>query len=466
MMSGSASGVSVDVNINPTVFNVLSDILGLFIRAGVGVGIAYSFTLIVSMHLKHLHNDRHTRVVPIDMMGNVPSDVFEGFHFWWRLGMSGPTFFLLLVLVFADFSHSIADIGMEFVSRMEVGEEDYVLSLRYEHRNPQPLLQISGDPLQLRTVPRIDSSIITDEKLQSELAGVAGRLLRGTDNIARSSSPFLDVIDSDNREMSWYGASYRSIFQDDGTPVATMDMILPVSCFNNDHADVHTNDGIGTSPGNAMVEVPQRIETSPLFDPTIRSVASVPNCTFAKKRDTGIHPDYASKERIETLELAFPAKNFKHSETDTYLTLSDDNSSSNYNNTREFYNFSLSSKNKVLARDRDNWRAGRRIEGVFDGIRIGALQIKFGAIVLASGPEAGSGIGEDNDQDSTNIVDQELFQDGSISFTRRTTYMFVAEILGSCPSRPSGLSIDDGNVSCIAFVEADCWRSIVDRFTM
>lgn len=386
--------------VDPRLFNFVSDISSVFIQKCISIAIAYAFSLFMSLHLSNRPNQNH---IPLDLLGSVPGDAVEAACFLARL-LSFPTFGLFVLLLVADFSHSFADLGLDFVTVQEPGKQDTVLSLQYKDRNSQRLLQTTGDPLSARTVPRFD----IDTNL------VESNFLAAADGIARGNSPFLDRSAFDSRSVTWNGASYRSIFLDDDSPLVSVDLFIPLNCSSDE-----------------MVLVPQIIETSPLLDPTVRSTALVPNCTLTSVRGTGIHSSATQEYRVETNELAFSDLIFRHSQVDTFLTWSGDGT--------ELLDFNITTPMQKLARDRKDWKKGRRIDGIFDGIRVGSLQIDLGAIVLATGPARTSLIGS----------------------ASRNTYMLIAEIKGECPERPSGLTSTD--TSCIAFVRLEC-DSFVEDF--
>ena len=91
---------------------------------------------------------------------------------------------------------------------------------------------------------------------------------------------------------------------------------------------------------------------------------------------------------------------------------------------------------KLLARDRDDWRKGRRISRV-DGLVVGNTTIHFGTVVVASGEREA----------------EDPFVFANVGLANKY-YGLIAEIRDTCPPRPSGLGTS--GTQCLAMIEMLC----------
>ena len=90
--------------------------------------------------------------VPLGETGGLPGDFFGALsNVLWRWSLTGLA--LALLLCFADFTHSIADTGMDFVSVNEVGHMEPVLIISKEKRNTKRPYETAVDPFLTRTDP-------------------------------------------------------------------------------------------------------------------------------------------------------------------------------------------------------------------------------------------------------------------------------------------------------------------------
>jgi hypothetical protein len=110
----------------------------------------------------------------------------------------------------------------------------------------------------------------------------------------------------------------------------------------------------------------------------------------------------------------------------------------------------LTFSDRILARDRDDWKKGRTVSGI-DGVRYGKYNVTFTNTVISSGPflrlEA-SQYGTDATIDS-------------VDWAQWSSYLLVATV-DECPPRPSGsVELDDG-LQCLGFIFLECERFAED----
>jgi len=135
--------------VSPTLFNFFADLLGVAFRAIFALGIGHAFVYLMSSHLRKGHS------IPSKLLGQIPSDFVSSCRFAFMLKLPGPVLALALLVALGDFSHSIADLGLSFVTVEMEGPSETVLTLN--QRNPTRLLELSGDPTSTRTLVFPDS---------------------------------------------------------------------------------------------------------------------------------------------------------------------------------------------------------------------------------------------------------------------------------------------------------------------
>jgi len=138
--------------VSPTIFNFLSDLLGLTVRTILAFAIGHAFVYLLSSHLRKGYS------IPSKALGLVPSDFVSSCRFAHMLKLSAPVLILCLLLGLGDFSHSIADLGLSFVSVDMEGPQESVLLL--DQRNPTRLFELSGDPVCPRNRAIPESAIV------------------------------------------------------------------------------------------------------------------------------------------------------------------------------------------------------------------------------------------------------------------------------------------------------------------
>ena len=124
--------------IHPTAFNVASDLFSYFTRVVIGGAIAtlYAALLTWQIHLR--------RPVPLAQLGELPRDAMQGLvalpHWQWSL----PALSLVALLLVADFSHSVADVGLKFPNVPVEGPPEPVLVVASDKRNHQRPMEMAG----------------------------------------------------------------------------------------------------------------------------------------------------------------------------------------------------------------------------------------------------------------------------------------------------------------------------------
>ena len=413
--------------ISPTGFNVLSDIFAYITRFIVGLAIAALYPFMMSMQLKRGY------AVPVSSLGNAPGDFFTAAWHTRAMNYSIVALSLIFLFALADFSHSLADIGLDFKAREEKGDILPILTLETEKRNKAIPVQLSGDPLYSRTSasqlsPTLDrisaneAGVVEPAIQQSRsVSALTGSYFNTVILMARGQSPFFDKLDAslfDRTTDDFVGAPrFDNAFNRDDLAVASLPLEIALDCSNAE-----------------LVSVQQYIRGASPFETFFRSDDRLPNCTFTEERQSGIYRE--SGDVPPSAEILERSIKFVGLPTGDEVLLQ-------VNGSEPFLEFEASPESKRLARDRDNWRNGREFFDV-DAILLngGNTTISLGKVVLGTGPDLGLGsrIVEPGGEDE--------------SFIQRREYGLVAEILGDCPERPSGLSTN-GTV-CYAIVTIGC----------
>ena len=362
------------------------------------------------------------KAIPASRLGYIPSDFFSalsGFRMW---QLSIPAVSLVALIIAADFSHSIADAGLEFVAVREEGDLMPVLHLgtHPDRRNSQPPLEIAGDPIIVRTL--IDNKNVQEGRYEEARpqTTLVGNYLATVQLVAIGESPFTKRNLTSWRmvERDFYlkamNTTFRSFYVDfDESPLVIMDSEIPLNCDSIEMAESER-----VSNGNTFYEEPKE------------STAWVPNCTLTAERPSGRFGESPNDnpEIVETLELVLPISTADENQT---VMLTKGNES--------FVSFLASPESKKFSRDRENEPVrGRRFFDV-DGMEIGDTFIPFESVFLAAGINRAAG----------------LFDAFQSEFSPRTEYALVAEVKNeNCPERPSGYSSDE--MECMVTIILVC----------
>jgi len=404
--------------VDPTLFNFVSDAIAVGSRWVLGFALSYLYVFIMTWQVK-----AGKKPVPVSALGDIPADFFGAARLVRVLSWSSPALVFALLFLAADFSHTIADLGLSFVTVQMEGPSDTVLDLT--NRNSLRLIQTTGDP------NRVRSSYIPASAFEGDVAGAGVEadlityFLNAADLVARGASPFVNDKSEFHHSVGnavWGGVSNTSVrYHLDNSPLTEMDLELPLNCTQSELVQIDQSLGFLPELDESVFSLVN--ESQYAFD--FKTTAKVPSCAFDSLRLTGIFG--GSRETASVDEVASIV--FVNFGDQVFLTKGEE----------RFQNITFTPKMKRLSRDRMDWHTGREVSAAVDGVVIGNLDIRFGAVVLAAGPE---GIAL-----PTGILDP--------PWNRRTDYMLVGEILGDCPERPSGFS--SAGISCVSLIQMQCF---------
>lgn len=387
--------------LSPTSFNVLSDLFGVATRILFGLAFVSIYPLIMTWHVRYNRKPIHVRA-----LASAPGDILQASSLFNLLTWSMPGLVMAILFVIADFSHTLADTDFDFVEMQVAGPPASVLKIptTTAWRNLERPFETNGDPDIARTVATnvaLDEGRLNDSRDQTALKD---SFLSATSLILRGSSPFVDEAIRPWREtLSLGGIPFNTFYMPDNTPVAALSGEIPLDCASVD-----------------LTSVEQVVTGFPIFDQPIYNTALIPNCTFSSERSSEIfQPDFERVEILENVDFVAISPTLDGADTGDEIVLQKGNES--------FQVFSLDPEQKMLSRDRLDWKKGRVITNLFDRIAIGNVTINVGRVVLATGSGTTNG---------------------------RTVYVLVSQIVGDCPDRPSGLHTP--NVQCLALVSISC----------
>lgn len=386
--------------VNPTIFNFVSDLVGMAAVVGVGFVFSYVYVLIMSWQVKS------GKPIPVKVLGFIPTNFSDAIRLARVLKWSMPALVIVLLFLVTGFAHSIADLGLEFVTVEREGPYDTVLNL--EKTNPLRLIHTSGDPLNAFTWPAPKSAYEGDFDLASVQHKWISSFMEAVDQIARGGSPFVLEDKPANNYAIWGGFNETKFFVNpDNRPLSQIDLEIPLKCTSSE-----------------MVPIDLLIPAAlPDQQEDVETTALVPICTFSSPRSSGIYG--GSRHTASVFEVASPVYY-----NEVFLTRQSGS---------KFQDFEMTPEMKKLAVYREDWRTGRVVQGLIDGLQIGTLDISLGTVVLATGPE------------DTPVVTI----DGSCTlWDRYSVYALVGEVIGQCPPRPSGIPETDN--SCFAIITLRC----------
>jgi hypothetical protein len=185
-----ASGIELR-GVDPTVFNFVSDVVGIAIQLIFSLSLAGCYTLFVSRHIAA------DKTIPLKALGNIPNDFATGIVTARTMSWSVPILTFAALLAINQFSHAVADLGLSFDPSVAEGPLEPVLSLDSFSRNKAILFEAVGDPYNQRTQPNLASGL-EDETLSDEERTEYNKQARqvmsfiyAVDNVAQGVSPFL-----------------------------------------------------------------------------------------------------------------------------------------------------------------------------------------------------------------------------------------------------------------------------------
>ena len=112
--------------INPTTLNFLSSFVSVLTQSILVIAIGSVYGIVINWYLSR----NESRQLPATMFGQVPKNFFGAVTaFLDNVELSLPLIVVVLLFVCADFSNSIADLGLTFVTMDQEGEIAPVLLL-------------------------------------------------------------------------------------------------------------------------------------------------------------------------------------------------------------------------------------------------------------------------------------------------------------------------------------------------
>ena len=248
---------------------------------------------------------------------------------------------------------------------------------------------------------------------------LAGPLLEAANLIARGSSPFSSkFLGTIQNEVTYFGVDSFSVrvgipceasTEQVPLPIIEIPLEIPLSCESS-----------------GMVRIPQILVGLPYVEP-LRHVALIPNCTLTEARSSGI---YEPPQSAQILEWAANYIDFLYADINQYTSI---DLIVNGNLTKTFL---ATPEDKKLARDRIDWKQGRRVSGV-DGVQIGNKTIGFSTVILATGGEYNTGA-------------QSLTEEANLK-----SYRLFATLIDGCPERPSRYPVTP-DMACFATAILKC----------
>jgi len=395
-----------------------ADVAGVAFRTIFAFGASYVFIHLMTIHLKRGNS------IPAKALGNVPADFASSCYFSYLLRFSGPTIILALILAVGDFSHSIADLGLSFVTFYKEGPVEPVLNL--DIRNPMRLFELSGDPTSsFRAYAFPDSKIASAVILRQ--TGTTNRtqsrrderliqsFLVASDNIAGGISPFANYTEGEPvliDELDYHSVEV-SVRAGVEKPLSRIGMKLPLHCKTSSMVAISQTINSPDVPG-----ADDYYERVP-----VKNDAAVPDCDYNDRRSSGIFVGQEEQaEILEHMSTYFPADN---------LTLAQGEKLGK--------TVTFTPGDKALAIDRDDWKQGRKVSKI-RGLVFGDLVIPFGTTVLATA-EYG-------------LQQQQNFGNRNINLFQERYYFLVSNVVGKCSPLPSGRQIE--RIECMVFTGIEC----------
>jgi len=121
--------------IDPTIFNFVSDLFSVVGRLGLGLALSYIYGIIMSWQVTT------GKAIHVGSVGKKPEHFLDAAMLVRDLHWSLPALVFAALFLAADFSQSIADLGLSFVTIQLEGPSDIVLDLT--KRNPFRLIQVN-----------------------------------------------------------------------------------------------------------------------------------------------------------------------------------------------------------------------------------------------------------------------------------------------------------------------------------
>uniref|UniRef100_A0A7S2EK41 Uncharacterized protein n=1 Tax=Ditylum brightwellii TaxID=49249 RepID=A0A7S2EK41_9STRA len=402
------------LSIDSSTFNILSDLIGKIGSFALIYAVGSFFNFLMTHHLKT------RKTIPLEYLGVTPERIDQCLKFTKDSGVSLSTIALILLLLIAEFSHTVSDADLSFETVSLPSEEDIVLDMSPKSRNSAFLYQVVGEPPSnaRSTIFAIDDNDGVGRNSQE----LVNAFLSAGDSIARGTSPFV-LHPKGNRvetvDFLIYGVPFfvdqgDTNLNDDGESfLSRMKQKIPLNCASMEMKRI-SQKTLGVSDSSILSDV---FEASSLL----------PNCDFSQLRKSGIYGDDHVPSTTVTDFATYIVGGKDSSKSQIKLRFSDGDST-------EFFIPQVARK---LARDREDWKEGRTISGINAIVHNGVSSVKLGKIVFSN---AGAFVGPSITSDSLQGNSDE--------------YMFVAEIEDECP-QPPGVWYS-GRRECLAIIDAVC----------
>ena len=335
-------------------FNIVSDLLAKASRLIlVLVFSRFLYQRLLKWHLQA------GGTVPVQSLGQVPEDVVTGAEQVWFWRGTVPAVILGLLMVIGDFSHTVADSGLDFETSLQEGGNAFVLDLF--QRNTDIIFQAMGDHgLSERTKVFLDNTadFFKLDKIPLALMGASDSIAMGQSSLAFSAFSAIQNANTNSDPQAQTEEDYQR-----STTYQGLDGVMV-------HTGTDANEGLlasmnGQIPLNCtgMESIFQLQGLNPEFD-VHNTTARVPNCNFVALRESGIYKD--SQDEEERIEVS------------AYLLLERGRTSvqvTKDNTLLDSTAIAVAQDERVLARDQGNgdkdaWKQGRVVDFI-DGVSMG-----------------------------------------------------------------------------------------------
>lgn len=255
-------------NISASGFNVVSDVFAYITVTLFGFAFASLYPLFMTWQAAQSKNASLLLVSQLggSMPGNLLQAAASVRH--WRPLLA---FVILAILAIADFSHSLADVGLDFVPVKEQGPNEGVLVYTTkDQRHERRPGQTAGDPLLLRTIYDVKECVDSSRTPEcGDKNAFVTSFMEAVALIGRGGSPFVTEGSASNRGFlrdSYLGSVYGfgAVFMVDNSPSTHMAHQVPLNCDTVDMAQIDQVTG----------------SMSPLNDDYREFQALLPNCSF------------------------------------------------------------------------------------------------------------------------------------------------------------------------------------------
>ena len=138
--------------VDESIFGFVSGLVSVLGQTCLLLSLSLVFGMLINWHLSSSSNGQQ---MPIAALGSVPPNFFGSVTrvVLKTMQFSFPLLVLLVLFACADFSGSIARLGISSQVTLQQGKHDTVLSLKYSDRNPNRLFETTGDPPSSRATP-------------------------------------------------------------------------------------------------------------------------------------------------------------------------------------------------------------------------------------------------------------------------------------------------------------------------